>query len=289
MKAGTIIHSPALERYEVRRLLGSGATANVYQAIRLRDNWPVAIKFLRREDYSSLVRFQRELWAYEEFRDCPFVLDILDSDLMARRPYLVLEFCAYGSARQRLDFLVSCPAATLALATHVAAALEAVHHRGCLYRDFKPDNLLLTSDSAGNMVMKLGDAGLICLPGEFGLLAATRTPAGTLPYLAPELFRFGSQYTQAAEVFALGVTLHELFTGQRPAAGATATSGPAELRALIQNMIAVEAHARPAISEVRAELMRAHQLFIRKEQAVLAVLCGGLIALSLALLLKPKK
>jgi hypothetical protein len=54
-------------------------------------------------------------------------------------------------------------------------------------------------------------------------------------------------------------------------------------------MVAVESHARPPISEIRAELMRAHQLFIRKEKTVLAVLCGGLIALSLAVLLKPKK
>jgi len=289
MKAKTTILSPSLEQYEVTELLGSGATGDVYKAIRYRDNQLVAIKFLKRVDYPSLVHFQRELWAYREFNNCPLIVNLLDCDLATDRPYLVLEFCTYGSAREKLDFLVSFPKTTLALVTHVAAALEEIHQRGCIYRDLKPDNLLLTNDGAGNLVMKLGDTGLICLPGEFGQFAATRTPAGTLPYMAPELFKDGNRYTRAAEVFALGVTVQELLTGVRPAPGTVISSGPIEVRTLIQNMIAAEPSARPTIREVRTELVRAHRLLARKDKITLTVLCGALIMLSLAFWLKPKK
>jgi serine/threonine protein kinase len=269
--------------------IGDGATADVYRALRSSDGVAVAIKLLRKSDYASKVRFQRELWAYREFEGFPFVVDLLDSDLSAWRPYLVLEFCQHGSASHNLAYLNANPKVTLALLTHLATSLEEIQRRGCIYRDLKPDNLLLTRDSVGNMVMKLGDAGLICLPGEFGRFVATRTPAGTLPYMAPELFTNGAEYTKEAEVFALGVTAHELLTGARPIAGAAITSGPVEVRDLIGRMVASDPRARPEVSVVRAELLNAYQAVVSQEQKTLALLCGGILALIVAALLKGKR
>ena len=102
MKARTTIPSQSMEQYEVTELLGSGATGDVYKAIRYSDNQIVAIMFLKRVDYLSLVHFQRELWACRQFNDCPVIVNLLDCDLTPNRPYLVLEFCIYGSARQTL-------------------------------------------------------------------------------------------------------------------------------------------------------------------------------------------
>lgn len=289
MKDSTVIQSPVGERYVLSGQLGAGATADVHRALRSSDGVSVAVKFLRQGDYASRVRFQRELWAYREFQGSPFVVDLLDSDLSASRPYLVLELCQHGSARQNMSYLNSNHKDTLALLTHLASALEVIQQRGCIYRDLKPDNLLLARDSAGNMVMKLGDAGLICLPGEFGGFVATRTPAGTLPYMAPELFKNGARYTAEAEIFALGVTAQELLTGVRPAAGALVTSGPYEVRALITRMISADPRQRPSICDVRALLVAAHQNINDREQLVSAVFWGGLLALGIAALLKGKK
>jgi serine/threonine protein kinase len=289
MENGTIIKSASGERYVLTGPLGAGATSDVYSALRIRDNVTVAIKFLRSRDYITQVHFQRELWAYREFHGCPFVVDLLDNDLAAQRPYLVLEFCSYGSARQNLGYLNSNQKMTLALLTHLATSLEVVQQRGCIYRDLKPENLLLTKDGAGNMIMKLGDAGLICLPGEFGQFVATRTPAGTLPYMAPELFKQGAIYTREAEIFALGVTAHELLTGQRPGAGAMITTGPTETQGLIGRMIAIDPRERPTIADVRAGILQAHKLLVDRDQTVLAILCGGLLALGIAAVLKGKK
>lgn len=289
MEIGTIIKAASGEKYVLTGPLGAGATSEVLSARRVSDQMTVAIKFLRSRDYSTQIHFQREMWAYREFQGCPFVVDLLDSDLTAQMPYLVLEFCSYGSARQNLGYLHSNQKTTLALLTHLVRSLEVIQQRGCLYRDLKPDNLLLTKDSAGSMVMKLGDAGLICLPGEFGQFAATRTPAGTLPYMAPELFKNEARYTREAEIFALGVTAHELLTGQRPLAGATITTGPAESRNLIERMIAIDPRVRPTIADVRAGVLQAHNLLVDRDQAVLAILCGGLLALGIAAVLRGKK
>jgi serine/threonine protein kinase len=139
------------------------------------------------------------------------------------------------------------------------------------------------------MIMKLGDAGLICMPGEFGQFVATRTSAGTLPYMAPELFKRGAIYTREAEIFALGVTSYELLTGQRPVAGATITAEPIEVQALIGRMIAINPRERPTIADVHAELLRAHKFLVERDQTLLAVLCGGLLALGVAAILKGKK
>lgn len=289
MENGAIIKSASGERYVVAGPLGAGATSDVYSALRVSDNMSVAIKFLRSRDYVMQVHFQREMWAYREFHGCPFVVDLLDSDLTAQRPYLVLELCSYGSARQNLRYLNSNQKITLALLTPLASSLETIQRRGCIYRDLKPENLLLTKDGSGNMVMKLGDAGLICMPGEFGQFVATRTPAGSLPYMAPELFRRGAIYTREAEIFALGVTAHELVTGQRPSAGANITTGPTEVQGLIGRMLAIAPRERPTIADVHAGLLQAHKLLVERDQTVLAILCGGLLALGIAAILKGKK
>lgn len=289
MENGTIINSASGERYVLSGLLGAGATSDVYRAQRVSDNIAVAIKFLRSRDYITQVHFQREMWAYREFHGCPFVVDLLDSDLSAPRPYLVLELCQRGSARQNIAYLNSDHKTTLALLTHLTSALEKIQQRGCIYRDLKPDNLLLTRGGVGGMVMKLGDAGLICLPGEFGGFVATRTPAGTLPYMAPELFKGGAHYTREAEVFALGVTAHELLTGIRPSAGDLITAGPYEVRTLLTRMVSADPRERPDIGQVRKELLEAYKILTDRDQLVSTVFWGGLIALGLAALLRGKK
>ncbi len=289
MKDGTVIQSPTGETYELSSQIGAGATADVHRALRSSDGVAVAVKILRHGDYASRVRFQRELWAYREFQDSRFVVDLLDSDLSAPQPYLVLELCQHGSARQNIAYLNSDHKTTLALLTHLTSALEVIQQRGCIYRDLKPDNLLLARDGVGGMVMKLGDAGLICLPGEFGVFVATRTPAGTLPYMAPELFKGGAHYTKEAEVFALGVTAHELFTGTRPSAGDLITLGPYEVRALLTRMLSADPRKRPDIGQVHKELLEAHKILTDRDQLVSTVFWGGLIALGLAALLKGRK
>ncbi len=289
MEDRKIVRSPAGETYIIEEQKGRGATGTVYSARRGRDNRQVAIKFLHNLDYTAFSRFQREAWAYGHFNDCPYIVSLLDHDLSGTPPYLVEEFCVHGSGRDRLSFLRSQPTLTTALLIHVAVALETVHGRGCLYRDLKPDNLLLTAAPSGGYIMKLGDAGLICLPGEYGLPLATRNALGTVPYMAPELFRRGAVYTKEAEVFAFGVTACEMLINLRPTAGSLITSGPALLRGLLQRMIAADPALRPTIGEVIAGLQQAREQMERQDKLTATVVGGSLLALLLVALFKKNK
>lgn len=172
--------------------------------------------------------------------------------------------------------------------THVCSALEIIHSRGCLYRDLKPDNLLLTKMDS-SIFMKLGDAGLICLPGEYGAALATRNALGTFEYLAPELFNKGAVYSLEAEVFAFGVSGCEMLFGQRPPAGSTIYAGPMQTRALLQEMIAVNPEARPSLAQIKAELMSAYNQMGKQEDAALVVAGAGLLALLIAAIWKGQK
>ena len=103
----------------------------------------------------------------------------------------------------------------------MCAGLAAAHDAGLVHRDVKPQNLLLGTDG----VLKLGDFG-IAVGHEGTRLTLAGTVLGTAGYLAPEQAR-GEQVTAAADIYAVGAVLYELFTGEP----ARATASLADLGA----------------------------------------------------------
>lgn len=278
---------PPRPKYQHIEPLGAGAMGEVFRARRLSDNAEVAIKYLRDLDWDARQRFQREANNYLRQQSCPYIVNILDYNFTVMRPYIVLEFCQFGSARAYVSKFWWEPDKLAALLTHVAAAIESIHLTGGFHRDIKPDNLLLTLDAEGHLVMKLSDFGLARLPwGLFGSLL-TRTPAGTPEYIAPEVLQ-GGQITAAADIFSFGVTIHELFTGVRPAAGATSLSCPSALRSLVQRMISTEPERRPSIQVVRVELREAAKVIKSQQQGLKFLAGAALVAVVAALLRKGK-
>jgi eukaryotic-like serine/threonine-protein kinase len=287
MESQSRIYSSTNEAYSVGRCIGRGAQGVVYEGHRVRDNQRVALKF-GNGDGVAIARLRREAWAYQEFSDCQFIVDLLDHNLNTSSPFLVEEFCNMGSAREQLSFLQWNQRTTIGLLTHVCTALEVIQSRGCLYRDLKPDNLLVTKLNS-SLFMKLADAGLICLPGEYGSALATRNALGTLEYMAPELFKSGAVYSQEAEVFALGVSGCEMLFGKRPPAGSIINAGPVQTRALLEQMIAVTPSARPTLARTKATLLSAYEQIGKQEDSALAIAGAGLLALIIAAIWKGRK
>jgi eukaryotic-like serine/threonine-protein kinase len=100
------------------------------------------------------------------------------------------------------------------LGAAVADALEDAHRHGVLHRDLKPGNVALTTDGRPK-ILDFGLALLLSGDAVTGRLTQAGTVMGSLAYMAPEQLA-GEEEDRRTDVYALGVTLFELATGQRP-------------------------------------------------------------------------
>lgn len=272
-------------RYERIRPLGEGATGSVYLERRLSDSRLVAIKYLRVVNYIALRELQIEANNYYRQQDCRFVVDLLDYDFCSEEPYLVLEYCQFGSARQLVSQLRWHPEKLAALLVHAGAGIKSIHQAGGVHRDIKPDNLLGTLTEKGNLIMKVNDFGLARLPSNHALPYMTINLVGTPGYIAPEILA-GEPFTQAADIFSFGVTIHELFTGIRPTAGSEFLSCPHPLMALVKRMLSIDPRRRPTIEEVGRELAQAAEILKSQKQVLIGLGVTAVVGLIVAAILK---
>lgn len=205
-------------RYEVRGMLGTGAFAVVYLAWDAQLDREVAIKVPHRFLLSSPVARQRFL---DEARTVaglrhPGIVTLFD---VAALPddgtvYLVMQYVAGDSLRQRLLSGPLPPRQASQIAAGVADAMAAAHRVGVFHRDLKPTNILLDEDEQPH----------VC---DFGLAVNVDTQreregeqAGTLAYMAPEQIRGESHRLDGrADIWALGVIHYEMLTGKVPFEG----------------------------------------------------------------------
>ena len=200
--------------FRLERLVGQGGMATVFQARRVGADFEqtVAVKLLRRGLFSAVEQklFLRERRLLANLSH-PYIARMIDGGVtQAGVPYLVLEYVRglrldEYVARRRLDLR-----ARLELFARVASAVEAAHQALIVHRDLKPSNVLVTADGTPKL-LDFGVAKLLDEDASHQTLTTAMTPS----YAAPEQLS-GAPITTAADVYALGVILHELITGRRP-------------------------------------------------------------------------
>lgn len=259
---------------ELQRELGRGVTGIVHLArLReplgdLRTGSPIAVKVLDGEaarDPRARDAFRREEDAGRSV-DHPGLVRVLGVGELNSEPALLLRYAEGQSLREFLEESGPASEESLrALGAVLSGALSALHDAGWAHGDVKPENVRI-GDSA--VLLDLGFARR--LDGD---LDAPRS--GSLPYLAPERTS-GGPATAESDVFALGVILHELATGQHPFAplasrdpelwlGAMRDGGEVQpsrvhprlsplFDALVADMLAADPLDRPAARDVEEAL-----------------------------------
>jgi serine/threonine-protein kinase len=216
-------------KYRVERLLGRGGVGAVFAATHLELDELVAIKVLHGDAQSakSMARFQREARAAVRLKS-QHVARVLDVDRLPNGGrYMVLEYLEgqdlHRLVRQRGR--IPMPYA----ATYILQACEGLaeaHALGMVHRDIKLQNLFLTTGADGAPLVKILDFGMVKVSraetGETGVrekeasLTDPSTIIGSLRYMAPEQLRGEGKLDARADVWALGVCLHYLISGEPP-------------------------------------------------------------------------
>jgi serine/threonine protein kinase len=242
-----------LGRYRVDATIGSGGMATVFRAHDRELGRPVAIKLLADNlaaDADFRDRFQREaqMAARLSHPNIVHVYDIARDD--EGRPFIVMELIDGESLAETLARSGRLtPARVREIGADCCAGLAYAHTAGLVHRDIKPHNLLV--DHGGTV--KVADFGIAhSLDGV--AITQTGTVLGTAGYLAPEQSR-GEAVTPATDIYALGVTLHQLLTGHAPEAG-PARAIPQPLRRVIVRCIDPDPANRPSAQELSLDLAR---------------------------------
>jgi serine/threonine-protein kinase len=209
-----------LGRYRIVALLGRGGMGEVYRAQDLKLGQTVALKFLPESmrDQARLERFLNEVRIARQISH-PNVCRVYDVADVDGRHFLSMEFVDGEDLASLLTRIGRLPPDKGAeVARQICAGLAAAHDRGVLHRDLKPANIMI--DGRGHA--RLADFGLAAVAHE---VRGRAEFAGTPAYMAPEQIE-GREISTRTDLYALGLVLHELFTGKRVFTGASV----AELR-----------------------------------------------------------
>jgi serine/threonine-protein kinase len=237
-------------KYALVRLLGEGGMGLVFEALHLRLEQRVALKFLRPDVLvlaEAVERFEREARAASRIRG-PHVAHVLDVDNdVAGRPYLVLELLEGRDLEVELQERGSFPIdEAVDYVLQACAAVAEAHRAGVVHRDLKPSNLFLTLES-GVRVVKVLDFGISKVLSESAdPVTSTSAAVGTPLYMSPEQVRSSKDVDGRADVWSLGVILFELLAGTPPFLGTTTAA-----------IAAIVADATPSIRASRPDVPEA--------------------------------
>ncbi len=214
--------------YRIDRVVGEGGMGMVLAATHLPSGRTVALKVLQADaagEEAAVARFWREVRAMSHLTH-PNVVRIFDVGSLADdTPYMAMELLSGETLGARMTKLGPMPVATArGLMLQACDAVAAAHAIGVVHRDLKPDNMFLTRGEAGDEVLKVLDFGIsktmrATVADDQQKLTKTTDVFGSPMYMSPEQLKASRDVDGRADVWSLGVILHEMLAGTAPFAG----------------------------------------------------------------------
>lgn len=205
-------------KYEIRGRLGAGAMGTVLDAFDVVIERRAALKVIPlpnahdAEGQESLARFKREAQAAGRLTH-PNIVAVYDYGEDHENAWIAMELVEGGTLKQVLDRGERFALPEIGrLMEQILAGLDYSHRRGVVHRDIKPANIMLTADGT----VKIADFGIARI--ENSSMTQVGTVMGTPSYMAPEQLR-GEPVDSRADIWASGVLLYQLLTGEKPFEG----------------------------------------------------------------------
>lgn len=205
-----------LGNYQIVELIGRGGMAAVYKGYQPSMNRHVAIKVLSPQyssDRAFVQRFQNEARLIAQLEHA-HILPVYDFGQQEGMLYIVMRYLPTGTLEDRISPQGMPLDEVLHILKQVASALDYAHSRGVIHRDLKPANVLI--DAQGNAF--LSDFGIAKTTEQEVSLTGTGNVIGTPNYMSPEQ-GLGEKVDARSDIYALGVMLFEMLTGQVPFSG----------------------------------------------------------------------
>ena len=210
-----------LNRYRIIKSLGRGGMAEVYKVWDMERNAVLAMKVLHEDlalDNAFLRRFQREAQTLRTLQH-PNIVRFYELEQDGRLAFILMDYVEGESLKHKIfDAKGPMPFEQIsAVMRPLCQALEYAHKKGFTHSDVKPGNIML--DNNGRVMLM-----------DFGIARMTKSATvtmlgvGTPAYMSPEQAH-GKPPSPQSDIYAVGIILYEMLTGERPFTGELATSG----------------------------------------------------------------
>jgi serine/threonine-protein kinase len=216
-------------KYRIDALIAEGGMGIVYRATHLDLDCPVALKLIRpehveNEEVVARLLTEARIAAGLRSKHINRVLDV--GRTAGGMPYLVLEYMEGSDLRAYLERRGPLPVSeAVDCVMQACEALAEAHAFGIVHRDLKPENLFLSEEADGGFVLKVLDFGISKAPAGRRAGRTLTNPfevIGSPNYMTPEQIR-GGQVDARSDIWALGVLLYELCSGNVPFSASTVT------------------------------------------------------------------
>lgn len=200
--------------YMLTELIGHGGMAKVFRGEHTETGDAVAIKTLPEEFYEDetyRLRFEREIKTIQ-LLDHPHILSLIDFGETDKISYIVMPLMSHGTLADKLHDGKLSTETCLRMMDQIGSAIDHAHNHNVIHRDIKPANIMLDADDN----IKLVDFGVAKLIEDTPVDITGSAVVGTWSYMSPEQCLGERDLSPQTDIYALGVVLHEMLSGQAP-------------------------------------------------------------------------